>query len=94
MLEIPRQPWRRVRKQRLSSDGLGMGGDQPRPVASDPVLAINRVALPSLRPSPVLAMRCGGDLRSLLSVPGTHPGGHTLPDGTRPTPGGWNRVAP
>jgi predicted enzyme related to lactoylglutathione lyase len=33
-----------------------------------------------------------GDLRLLLSVPGTHPGGHALPDGTVPSPGGWNRI--
>jgi catechol 2,3-dioxygenase-like lactoylglutathione lyase family enzyme len=45
-----------------------------------------------LRPSPVFAMLYRGDLRLLLSVPGTHPGGHALPDGTVPTPGGWNRM--
>jgi catechol 2,3-dioxygenase-like lactoylglutathione lyase family enzyme len=45
-----------------------------------------------LRPSPVFAMLYHGDLRLLLSVPGTHPGGHALPDGTVPTPGGWNRI--
>lgn len=45
-----------------------------------------------LRPSPVFAMLYRGDLRLLLSVPGTHPGGHALPDGTVPSPGGWNRI--
>jgi catechol 2,3-dioxygenase-like lactoylglutathione lyase family enzyme len=25
-------------------------------------------------------------------VPGAHQGGHALPDGTIPTPGGWNRM--
>ncbi len=30
-----------------------------------------------------------GDLRLLLSVPGT---AHRLPDGTLPDPGGWNRI--
>ena len=45
-----------------------------------------------LRPSPVFAMLYRGDLRLLLSVPGTHPGGHALSDGTLPTPGGWNRI--
>jgi catechol 2,3-dioxygenase-like lactoylglutathione lyase family enzyme len=45
-----------------------------------------------LRPSPVFAMLYRGDLRLLLSVPGTHPGGHALRDGTLPTPGGWNRI--
>jgi catechol 2,3-dioxygenase-like lactoylglutathione lyase family enzyme len=45
-----------------------------------------------LRPTPVFAMLYRGDLRLLLSVPGTYPGGHALPDGTLPTPGGWNRA--
>lgn len=45
-----------------------------------------------LRPSPVFAMLYRGDLRLLLSLPGTHPGGHALPDGTLPAPGGWNRI--
>jgi catechol 2,3-dioxygenase-like lactoylglutathione lyase family enzyme len=45
-----------------------------------------------LRPTPVFAMLYRDDLRLLLSVPGTHPGGHALPDGTLPTPGGWNRI--
>ena len=42
--------------------------------------------------SPVFAMLYRGDLRLLLNVPGTHPSGHALPDGTLPTPGGWNRM--
>jgi catechol 2,3-dioxygenase-like lactoylglutathione lyase family enzyme len=45
-----------------------------------------------LRPSPVFAMLYRGDLRLLLNVPGTHPGGHALSDGTLPSPGGWNRL--
>jgi len=45
-----------------------------------------------LRPNPVFAMLYRGDLRLLLSVPGLHPGGHALSDGTLPTPGGWNRA--
>ena len=45
-----------------------------------------------LRPTPVFAMLYRGDLRLLLSVPGTHPGGHALADGTVPSPGGWNRI--
>jgi catechol 2,3-dioxygenase-like lactoylglutathione lyase family enzyme len=45
-----------------------------------------------LRPTPVFAMLYRDDLRLLLSVPGRHPGGHALPDGTLPTPGGWNRI--
>ncbi len=46
-----------------------------------------------LRPSPVFAMLYRGDLRLLLSVPGGTGGGHVLPDGTVPEPGGWNRIA-
>jgi catechol 2,3-dioxygenase-like lactoylglutathione lyase family enzyme len=42
--------------------------------------------------TPVFAMLYRGDLRLLLNVPGTHRGGHALPDGTLPTPGGWNRI--
>src|SRR6266851_5818134 len=45
-----------------------------------------------LRPSPVFAMLYRDDLRLLLSVPGTHPGGHALSDGRLPAPGGWNRI--
>jgi len=46
-----------------------------------------------LRPSPVFAMLYRGDLRLLLSVPGGPGAVHTLPDGTVPQPGGWNRMA-
>lgn len=45
-----------------------------------------------LRPSPVFAMLYRGDLRLLLSAAGPR-GGHVLPDGSIPTPGGWNRLA-
>jgi catechol 2,3-dioxygenase-like lactoylglutathione lyase family enzyme len=45
-----------------------------------------------LRPSPVFAMLYRGDLRLLLSVPGGPGSAHTLPDGTVPQPGGWNRM--
>jgi catechol 2,3-dioxygenase-like lactoylglutathione lyase family enzyme len=45
-----------------------------------------------LRPSPVFAMLYRGDLRLLLSVPGGPGAIHTLPDGTVPQPGGWNRM--
>ena len=45
-----------------------------------------------LRPNPVFSMLYRDDLRLLLSVPGSHPGGHSLSDGTLPTPGGWNRI--
>jgi catechol 2,3-dioxygenase-like lactoylglutathione lyase family enzyme len=43
-----------------------------------------------LRPSPVFAMLYRGDLRLLLSVPGES---HSMPDGTLPEPGGWNRIS-
>jgi catechol 2,3-dioxygenase-like lactoylglutathione lyase family enzyme len=48
-----------------------------------------------LRPSPAFAMLYRGDLRLLLSVPGGQGsgGGAAMPDGTRPGPGGWNRIA-
>lgn len=45
-----------------------------------------------LRPSPAFAMLYRGDLRLLLSVPGGPGAVHTLPDGTVPEPGGWNRM--
>jgi catechol 2,3-dioxygenase-like lactoylglutathione lyase family enzyme len=45
-----------------------------------------------LRPSPVFAMLYRGDLRLLLSVPGGPGAAHTLPDGTVPQSGGWNRM--
>jgi catechol 2,3-dioxygenase-like lactoylglutathione lyase family enzyme len=43
-----------------------------------------------LRPAPAFAMLYRGDLRLLLSLP-TEP--HALPDGTLPTPGGFNRMS-
>jgi catechol 2,3-dioxygenase-like lactoylglutathione lyase family enzyme len=46
-----------------------------------------------LHPSPSFAMLYRGDLRLLLSVPGGQGGGHALPDGTVPEPGGWNRIS-
>jgi len=45
-----------------------------------------------LQATPTFTMLYRGDLRLLLSVPGHHPGGHALADGTLPTPGGWNRI--
>lgn len=42
---------------------------------------------------PGFAMLYRGDLRLLLSVPGAAGGGHVLPDGSLPAPGGWNRIA-
>jgi catechol 2,3-dioxygenase-like lactoylglutathione lyase family enzyme len=42
-----------------------------------------------LRPAPAFAMLYRGDLRLLLSLPAES---HALPDGTLPTPGGFNRM--
>ena len=45
-----------------------------------------------MHPAPAFAMLSRGDLRLVLSAPGGGPGGgQAMPDGTVPTPGGWNR---
>ena len=45
-----------------------------------------------MHPAASFAMLTSGDLRLVLSVPGAGPGGgQAMPDGTLPTPGGWNR---
>jgi catechol 2,3-dioxygenase-like lactoylglutathione lyase family enzyme len=47
-----------------------------------------------MHPAPTFAMLSHGDLRLVLSAPGGGPGGgHAMPDGTLPTPGGWNRFS-
>lgn len=50
-----------------------------------------------MHPAPAFAMLSRGDLRFLLSAPGEvgGPGGGSqpMPDGTRPEPGGWNRIS-
>ena len=47
-----------------------------------------------MHPAPTFAMLAKGDLRLTLSAPGGGPGGgQAMPDGTVPTPGGWNRFA-
>lgn len=47
-----------------------------------------------MHPAPAFAMLSRGDLGLVLSRPGGGPGGgQALPDGTLPTPGGWNRFA-
>jgi catechol 2,3-dioxygenase-like lactoylglutathione lyase family enzyme len=47
-----------------------------------------------MHPAPAFAMLTRGDLRLTLSAPGGGPGGGAaMPDGTVPTPGGWNRFA-
>src|SRR5438067_6546627 len=45
-----------------------------------------------MHPAPTFAMLSREDLRLVLSAPGRGPGGgHAMPDGTLPRPGGWNR---
>jgi catechol 2,3-dioxygenase-like lactoylglutathione lyase family enzyme len=45
-----------------------------------------------MHPAPSFAMLSHGDLRLVLSAPGGGPGGgQSMPDGTLPQPGGWNR---
>jgi catechol 2,3-dioxygenase-like lactoylglutathione lyase family enzyme len=47
-----------------------------------------------MHPAATFAMLSRGDLRLVLSVPGAAPGGgQAMPDGTLPTPGGWNRFS-
>ena len=44
-----------------------------------------------MHPAPTFAMLEHGDLRLALSAPGAGGGGQAMPDGTFPSPGGWNR---
>lgn len=47
----------------------------------------------AMRPGPGFAMLRRGALRLLLNSPGGGGGaGQTLSDGSRPSPGGWNRI--
>jgi catechol 2,3-dioxygenase-like lactoylglutathione lyase family enzyme len=47
-----------------------------------------------MHPAPAFAMLSRGDLRLVLSAPNpAGGGGQSMPDGTRPQPGGWNRFA-
>jgi catechol 2,3-dioxygenase-like lactoylglutathione lyase family enzyme len=47
-----------------------------------------------MHPAPPFAMLTRGDLRLVLSAPNPMGGGgQSMPDGTRPQPGGWNRFA-
>src|SRR5215475_7738835 len=47
-----------------------------------------------MHPAPTFAMLSRGDLRLVLSAPGGGPGGgQAMPDGTMPSPGGWNRFS-
>jgi catechol 2,3-dioxygenase-like lactoylglutathione lyase family enzyme len=47
-----------------------------------------------MHPAPPFAMLSRGELRLVLSAPNPAAGGGaSMPDGTKPTPGGWNRFA-
>lgn len=47
-----------------------------------------------MHPAPPFAMLSLNDLRLVLSAPNpSGGGGQAMPDGTQPTPGGWNRFA-
>jgi catechol 2,3-dioxygenase-like lactoylglutathione lyase family enzyme len=47
-----------------------------------------------MHPAPPFAMLSRGELRLVLSAPNpAGGGGQSMPDGTRPEPGGWNRFA-
>jgi catechol 2,3-dioxygenase-like lactoylglutathione lyase family enzyme len=47
-----------------------------------------------MHPAPTFAMLTRGDLRLVLSAPGgPGGGGQSMPDGTPPAPGGWNRFS-
>jgi catechol 2,3-dioxygenase-like lactoylglutathione lyase family enzyme len=45
-----------------------------------------------MHPGPGFAMLSRGDLRLLLNQAGAGGAGQPMPDGSRPEPGGWNRV--
>src|SRR5436309_10250331 len=47
-----------------------------------------------MHPAPAFAMLSRGDLRLVLSAPNpAGGGGQSMPDGSKPEPGGWNRFA-
>src|SRR5580704_7228061 len=47
-----------------------------------------------MHPAPAFAMLSRGDLRLVLSAPNPAGGdGQSMPDGTTPQPGGWNRFS-
>ncbi len=45
-----------------------------------------------MHPAPPFAIISLNNLRLLLSQPGSGGGGHALPGGQLPKPGGWNRI--
>lgn len=44
-----------------------------------------------MQPAPGFAMLSRGALRLLLNAPGAGGAGQSMPDGSTPAPGGWNR---
>ena len=45
-----------------------------------------------MHPAPGFAALARGDLRLLLNKPGAGGAGQSMPDGSQPAPGGWNRI--
>jgi predicted enzyme related to lactoylglutathione lyase len=45
-----------------------------------------------MHPAPGFAALSRGDLRLLLNRPGAGGAGQSMPDGSAPGPGGWNRI--
>lgn len=45
-----------------------------------------------MNPAPGFAMLSREDLRLLLNTPGAGGAGQDMPDGSKPEPGGWNRI--
>ena len=45
-----------------------------------------------LHPAPGFASLSRGNLRLLLNAPGAGGAGQAMPDGRKPSPGGWNRI--
>jgi catechol 2,3-dioxygenase-like lactoylglutathione lyase family enzyme len=46
----------------------------------------------TMHPGPGFAALTRGELRLLLNAPGAGGAGQAMPDGTVPSPGGWNRI--
>ena len=45
-----------------------------------------------MNPAPGFAMLSRGNLRLMLNAPGAGGAGQAMPDGSKPAPGGWNRI--
>jgi catechol 2,3-dioxygenase-like lactoylglutathione lyase family enzyme len=45
-----------------------------------------------IHPAPGFARLSRGNLHLLLNAPGAGGAGQAMPDGRKPTPGGWNRI--